>query len=76
MNPHLFPAPLAHALGWTLVHSLWQACCAALVLAWALSKYSQPCMRYRVAYGGLVAVLLAAVLTFLWLYEPGIARTP
>ncbi|HND88200.1 MAG TPA: M56 family metallopeptidase, partial [Saprospiraceae bacterium] len=56
--------------------SLWQACCAALVLAWALSKYSQPCMRYRVAYGGLVAVLLAAVLTFLWLYEPGIARTP
>jgi len=44
--------PLAQAIGWTLVHSLWEGALVALVLAaalWALrssrARYAAACLR-------------------------------
>lgn len=64
------PDALAQALGWTLVHSLWQATLIALVLMLLLPRLRSPQARYRAAYGALLTVLMAAVGTFVWSYSP------
>jgi beta-lactamase regulating signal transducer with metallopeptidase domain len=60
----------ARALGWTLTHSLWQGTLAALALLILLPRLRTAQQRYWVAYGGLVAVLVAALGTFVWVHEP------
>ncbi len=68
----LLPSELAHALGWTLLHSLWQATAVALllaaVLAWLPPGRAQ--WRYVAALGALLLVPLAAAFTFLQYYQP------
>ncbi len=68
----LLPSELAHALGWMLMHSLWQAAAAALllaaVLAWLPRGRAQ--WRYLAALGALLLVPLAAAFTFWWYYQP------
>lgn len=62
---------LIYALGWTMVHSLWQSILIALVLAFlmlGLQKQSAR-VRYLAAYISLFAVLILAILTFTDLYE-------
>lgn len=70
------PDALAQALGWTLVHSLWQATLIALVLMLALPRLRSPQVRYRAAYGALFSVLLAAAATFAWMYGPADGSAP
>ncbi len=70
-----FPLPMAwvEALGWTILHSLWQG----LLLAAGLWLASRACrrarVRYGLAYGTLLAQLAASVLTFSWVYVPAVA---
>jgi len=64
------PDALAQALGWTLVHSLWQATFVALLLMLALPRLRSPQHRYRAAYGALLTVLLTAAVTFACVYSP------
>ncbi|MFN8304489.1 MAG: M56 family metallopeptidase [Saprospiraceae bacterium] len=68
------PFPLSeaalHALGWTLLHSLWQGGAIALVLLLLLTRLHSARLRYQAAFAGLLTMLCAAVLTFCWLYEP------
>ncbi len=64
------PDALLRALGWALTHSLWQAAVTALALLILLPPLQTARQRYWAAYGALMAVLAAAVGTFIWMYEP------
>jgi ankyrin repeat protein/beta-lactamase regulating signal transducer with metallopeptidase domain len=62
---------LVHAIGWTLVHSLWQAAVFALALGLlliALRKYSARA-RYNLSIGMLAAFFLTVVMSFGSLYQ-------
>ncbi|WP_205501467.1 M56 family metallopeptidase [Rufibacter psychrotolerans] len=66
------PEAVARALGWTLLHSLWQGALLALLLAVLLRLMHRhtAAVRYRVAWGGLMAMLTVALMTFSRLYVP------
>lgn len=63
------------ALGWTLLHAVWQGFAlvlpAAIVLHFLRNRSSAG--RYRVGVAGLLAQLLVSVGTFGWLYKPAVA---
>jgi bla regulator protein BlaR1 len=66
------PENLLQALGWTLIHSLWQLVLIASVL-WVvlkLSHRSKPALKYGLAVGALVISLALAVGTFVYEYQP------
>lgn len=70
MIEQIFSPELIQALGWTLVHTLWQAALFALLLGVALlllRKYSAR-TRYVTAIGVLAAFCLTTLLTFSQLY--------
>ena len=64
--------PIANALGWTLLHALWQG--FALVLPTAvvlhLLRHRSSTLRYQVGVVALLVQLLVSAATFLWYYEP------
>jgi len=61
----LFDAmPIIQRLGWTLLHSLWQGGAIALVLAATLLLTRSPRLRYAWACAALLAVSVAAAITF------------
>lgn len=70
-------SPVAYALGWTLLHAVWQG--FALVLSTAvilhLLRSRSSALRYRVGTLTLLAQLLASVATFGWYYKPAVAAT-
>ncbi len=55
--------PLAGAMGWTLLHSLWQGAIISAALAAALMAMRSPRVRYAAACGALLAMLGAFGLT-------------
>jgi beta-lactamase regulating signal transducer with metallopeptidase domain len=61
---------LLHALGWTLVHSIWQLLVVAGVLWLALkvARKSSPALTYGMAVGALMLSFLATLATFLYLW--------
>src|ERR1700760_1478165 len=69
LNSWLSPDVL-HALGWALVHSLWQ-CLAVAALAAALMAFLRlSSLRYLIAVGALALMLAAPVVTFFLLLKP------
>lgn len=66
---NLFPENILHALGWAVIHSLWQAFVVALLLsAYLLGWKKQSAQkRYIASYLALGTTLLLAIFTFLWL---------
>ena len=62
---------LAEALGWTVLHSLWQGLLLVLLLrgSYQLWPQSSATQRYRLAYGTLMLQLVLAIFTFSLLYE-------
>ncbi len=72
------PESLMEALGWTLVHSLWQglAIGAVTLLIWKARRNAAPQFRYMVGLLALLAVMASAVLTFLHAYRPYTALHP
>jgi len=71
MIEQILSPELVQALGWTLVHSLWQAAAFALglgALLVALRKFSARA-RYNMAISTLVAFFLTVTLTFVSLYQ-------
>lgn len=64
--------PVANALGWTLLHALWQV--FALVLPAALLLHvlrnQSSALRYRISVLTLLTQLLLSVATFIWFYQP------
>ncbi len=69
---HLISEELIHALGWTVLHSLWQAMAIGLALALlnlGLQRQAAS-LRYLAGNLALLLVLLVSVLTFVDLYRP------
>ncbi|MDB5240339.1 MAG: hypothetical protein JWP57_964 [Spirosoma sp.] len=66
--------PVANALGWTLLHALWQG--FALVLPTAvilhLLQNRSSDIRYRMGVLALLAQVLLSIATFAWSYEPAV----
>src|SRR5215472_10876019 len=65
----LFRQPLLEALGWALLHVLWQGLLIAMLLGAAnlLLRKARAGLRYAAAYTAMMAMLAAGVGTFLWL---------
>jgi beta-lactamase regulating signal transducer with metallopeptidase domain len=61
---------LLHALGWTLVHSIWQLLLLAgiLWLALKVARKASPALTYGMAVGALMLSFLATLATFLYLW--------
>jgi beta-lactamase regulating signal transducer with metallopeptidase domain len=61
---------LLHALGWTLVHSIWQLLVVAgiLWLALKVARKASPALTYGMAVGALMLSFLATLATFLYLW--------
>lgn len=73
MNSLPLSPSLIDGLGWTIVHSLWQATALAGVL-WVLSRaITAAKVRYRLAYGTLLAQVVVSVATFFHVYAPAVA---
>ena len=67
-----FSEPITSALGWTLLHSLWQGGVVVLLAAvalFALRKRSSVA-KYWVGISGLAAQVLVSVATFVFYYQP------
>ena len=64
--------PLAEALGWTILHALWQGGIVALFLfaCLGISRNQSPQFRYLLGIGAQVLVLVVAVVTFIVVYRP------
>ncbi|MEM9259196.1 MAG: hypothetical protein AAGA62_06080, partial [Bacteroidota bacterium] len=72
MDNLLLTNNLIEGLGWTILHSLWQAVLLAGVLWLASRAIASARKRYWLAYGTLLAQLLVSLATFCWLYEPAV----
>ena len=68
---NFLPESYVHALGWTVVHSLWQGTliAAAMMLTMLGLQRQSAAMRYRMAFGSLVLMLLVAFSTFCFLFK-------
>ncbi|MEK6371857.1 MAG: M56 family metallopeptidase [Acidobacteriota bacterium] len=68
----LLSGPVAHAIGWALVHLLWQGVLVAAILAAALALMQRQSAnaRYLAACGALVLLLAFGAATAYHVYEP------
>jgi hypothetical protein len=64
-------SPTIDALGWTLLHFLWQGAAVALLLGLflALSRKSRPQVRYLAACAALTIMCVAALATGVWQFR-------
>jgi len=69
LNSWLSPAVL-HALGWALIHSLWQCAAAGALAMLAMAFIRRPSVRYAIGVGALALMLAAPLATFLVLVKP------
>ncbi|SFF63163.1 M56 family metallopeptidase [Thermoflexibacter ruber] len=72
METLIIPSNVAEALGWTILHSLWQASIivAVLILLLKIMKNTQANQRYLLSLAALFSILLMAVITFFTIYQP------
>ncbi len=66
-----FDEDIAYALGWTVVHSIWQGLAIGMLIAtlfWVL-KHKSPRLRYYLGMFALLLMTVVSALTFLNLYE-------
>ena len=70
-TPDFFADPLIYALGWTVVHSLWQGMLVALTLAGGmiLAQRRSARFRYGLAIGALLLLVAVSVATFYLYFE-------
>lgn len=70
--------PVTEALGWTLLHALWQGFLLVLPVAVLLHllRSQSSYLRYRVGVLSLLAQLLVSAGTFIWYYTPSPSSTP
>jgi beta-lactamase regulating signal transducer with metallopeptidase domain len=76
MNPTYWLSPSTmHALGWTLLHSLWQDTALAALAALLLTFFRRASIRYALALATLLLMLAAPVATFLSLTSLSLSLT-
>ena len=71
-------SPVTDALGWTLLHAIWQGFALVLPVAIGLHllRTQSSVLRYRVGVLTLLTQLVASVATFIWYYNPIAATSP
>ncbi|MEZ4917863.1 MAG: M56 family metallopeptidase [Saprospiraceae bacterium] len=67
----IIPESITNALGWVLVHSLWQFTALALVVLALRPRMKTARQRFYLAYSALLGGFITAIGTFFWVYEPG-----
>jgi len=69
---HLIAPELAQALGWTLLHSLWQGALVALLLGITLIalRTATATTRYWAGVSALLLLIASSIVTFTLLHEP------
>lgn len=62
---------LIYALGWTVIHSIWQAMIIALIMALIMPTLQKKSAKYRYELAGmaLFMVLVTALSTFVYMYD-------
>jgi GWxTD domain-containing protein len=70
---HWVESASANALGWTLLHSLWEGASVALALAIVLTMTRSPRIRYAAAGLAMLVLLAGSGATFLHLMPPDAA---
>lgn len=76
---HFLSSPVAEALGWTLLHAVWQGFALVLPVAVAmhLLRNRSSVLRYQIGTLTLLGQLIISATTFAWYYEPSLnAPTP
>src|SRR5260221_11669119 len=70
--------PMAQAIGWALLHLLWQGVLVAAILAatLALMKRQSANARYLASCGAMIALLVLLVATAVRSYDPASAQAP
>ena len=58
------------ALGWTLIHSIWQGFAILLVFGILYYVFKLSVTRYRLGIGALTLQFVAAIATFFTIYQP------
>ena len=68
---NILPDNLQYALGWTVVHSLWQGIVIASIMAIILmsAKRLSANTRYWIANGSLLLMLVSSISTFAWMTQ-------
>ena len=67
----IIPLNLSSALGWTLVHALWQGVAILFVFSILYQFYKQnSTLRYWLGIGALGVQVMASIITFGWIFEP------
>jgi bla regulator protein BlaR1 len=70
----IIPQEIAYALGWTVLHSLWQAIVVALLLLVVLLglRRKSASTRYLAANLALFTQLVLSIITFYWLFSSSV----
>jgi len=76
MLREMVQTPWAAALGWTLIHSVWEGALAALAMVAALRLTRSPRLRYATGGLALLALLAALAFTFERSLPPRLAPSP
>jgi hypothetical protein len=78
MNTELLTGPLAQAIGWALLHLLWQGAIVAGILAATLALLSKRSanVRYAVSCAALALLLILGIATAYNAYEPVVTYVP
>src|SRR5579863_2158934 len=63
------------AIGWTLLHSLWQGALVALLLAAALSRVRSARIRYAAACFAMLVILAGFAVTLVRIFDAGTATS-
>src|SRR5216684_3438480 len=73
----ILAGPLGKAIGWALVHLLWQGVLVAAILAatLALLQRQSANARYLAACGALILLVALGIATGYRAYDPGVAPT-
>ena len=66
----IFSEAFTQALGWTLLHSLWQAALIGILFYGVRLARLSPQRTYAGAVGAMMGIVLAAVITFSLQYQP------
>ncbi|GAB2571399.1 M56 family metallopeptidase [Spirosoma areae] len=71
-------SPVADALGWTLLHAIWQGFALVLPIAATLHLFRNQAsaLRYRVGVLTLLTQLVVSAATFIWCYQPTVTNQP
>ncbi|GAB2549360.1 M56 family metallopeptidase [Spirosoma aerophilum] len=72
---HFLSSPVADALGWTLLHAVWQGFALVLPVAVVLHllRNRSSAVRYRVGTLTLLCQLVVSAATFAWYYKPQVS---